>query len=114
MLFHGFARHIFHDDIAELVGDDGVVDFDDVRVFQLANQCGFVLEEVGVAFAGVALPEDGRIGEFECDDLVGEGVTGEVDLAGGPGPQFAQQFVLANPLPGLSRAGAGGRGRPLP
>jgi len=42
------AVHVFHDDVAQVLGDDGVENLHDVRVRELADQRGFVEKEAGV------------------------------------------------------------------
>jgi hypothetical protein len=51
--FERAAPHVLHDDVAEVLGDDGIVDLDDVRVRQLADERRLVEEQVRVELAAL-------------------------------------------------------------
>ena len=89
------AGDVFHDDVADVLGDHRVVDLDDVRVVELADQRGLVEEQVAVQLALFRVAQDAGDGHLDRHVALRERVAGEVDGAGRTFPEFPDQFVLA-------------------
>jgi hypothetical protein len=63
--FQRAAGDVFHDDVAEVVVDDGIVGLHDVRVRQLADERRFVEEQVGVELAALGVFQDAGKGDLD-------------------------------------------------
>jgi hypothetical protein len=98
MGFQRAAGDILHDDIAEILGDHGIVDLDDVRVVELADQRGLVEEQVAVQLALFRVAQDARAGNLDRHVALGKRVAAEVDGAGRTFPERLDQFVFAELL----------------
>ena len=95
MGFQRAAGNVFHDDVTEVLGNDGIVNLDNVRVIELADQRGFVEEQAAVELTFFRVAQDVRRGDLDRDGPLGKWVTAEVDGAGRTVAEFSDQFVFA-------------------
>lgn len=73
VFFQRAAGDILHDDVAELFGNHRVVNLDDVRVPELADQRGVIEEKIGVKLARFGIAERFRAGDLDRHLTLGEG-----------------------------------------
>ncbi len=97
-LFQRAALDELHHDVAVLVLHHRVVDLHDVRVVELAGERGLVEEHALVHRAVLGVLQRLRERDLHRHLALGEGILGEVYLAGGAAAQLAQQLVLADRL----------------
>ena len=94
--FEGSAGNVFHDDVAQFLGDHRVVDLYDVRMNEAADQRRFVHEQVGVERAAFSVAQGGGRGDLDRHVALREGVVPEIDGGGGAAADFMDQRVFAD------------------
>ena len=90
------AVHILHDDVAVVLRHVGVVDRHDVRMNQLADQGGFVQENLTEAPAQVGVDARRLADKLDGDVPVRERILAEENAAGRPATDLLADGVLAD------------------
>jgi hypothetical protein len=88
--------HVLHHDVGQVLIADRVVDREDVRVEQLADQRRFVQEHLAEAAPQVGVPRRLVVHHLDRDLAVGERVASQVDHAGRAAPDLPQDGVFAD------------------
>ena len=106
------ARYILHDDIAEIFGDDGVVDLDDVGVRQFADQRGLVHEQVGVQLATLRVLQNFGKGDLDSHVALGKRVVSQIHGRRRAAAENAAKVVFPDLVHACLTAGYGPERRP--
>ena len=89
------ARHVLHDDVADVFLDPRVVNRDDVGVAKHPRDLRFIEEQLAVARAAVLVLERFRERHLDRDVAAGERIVPEVHDAHAAAPDFLDDVVLA-------------------
>ena len=95
-IFQRSAGNVFHNDVAEIFGDHGIVDLHDMWMLQLANQRGFVEKQVRVHLAAFKMFQNFWESDFDGYVAPGKRVIGQIDRCRSAPANLANQVIFAD------------------
>ena len=90
------ARHVFHRDVRQLVADHRVGDRHDVRMHELADERGFILQLRANGLAAIGIAKKPAVDDLERNLALGKRIDREINNARGARAEPALKSVFAD------------------